>query len=360
MFKTSNIIADLLLTSVLLAVAGNVMAQNSRGGTDYDNGDAYVVIYEHCEFRGERREISVGEYRRMHDLDFANDSVSSIRVPRGYEVTVYEDDDFRGTYARVTRDIVCFDKQWNDTVSSIRVHSDGRRYGGRDDGGYDRYNEDRRYDDRYNDHDEEVTTKNISRVVFENRVLQQTSKRQWQIADARYGVSQYKEQSRDQNSVYLQNSYTAEKVRIDLYANDVTFVDRNGRVKRYAIQRKQAALKRPTLGTKPTTSHNNKSNHGSNTIIRGGCFNYKAYTRGGTGGVRFHGHEGFNQFGKKAHTGRLCHDGELTLEINKKQAATDVIVEIKDRRYRFAPNEKATAYKNTWYRKHVTLQVKPF
>ena len=76
---------------------------------------------------------------------------------------------------------------------------------------------------------------------------------------------------------------------------------------------------------------------------------------GGNAGVRFHGQDGFNQFGSNPLTGRVCGENIVTMEINKQNQNTDVLIEIQGRTFRFAPNEEADAFRNTWYRKLVKL-----
>jgi hypothetical protein len=45
------------------------------------------------------------------------------------------------------------------------------------------------------------------------------------------------------------------------------------------------------------------------------------------------------------------------MELSKTDPGTDVVVDINGRSYRFAPNEQADAYLNSWYRKKIRLQV---
>lgn len=341
------------VTFLSLGITHSALAQGGYGNV-YDAPEAALVtVYEHCEYRGASRSIDVGEYRNMRSIQFGNDQMSSIKVPKGIEVTIYEDDDFHGDYARINRDLSCFDQSWNDKVSSMRISSG--RYGDR----YrDRSNDAGRSNGRRNNgndrsgsrDDSNVTGKNVSQVVFGSTVLQQINKKQWQLNDPRRGVSQFRETRRDDNTVYLQNDYTAERVRIDLFANDVTFTGREGRAQRYTIKRKQAALSTPR--SRPAVSRDSQ-----NRRIRSDCFNFRAYTRGGNGGLRFHGKGEFYRFGKKAETGRVCHNGSLTMEISKTDPNTNVVVEIDDNRYRFDRKEKEDALKNTWYRKFVRLKV---
>jgi hypothetical protein len=96
---------------------------------------------------------------------------------------------------------------------------------------------------------------------------------------------------------------------------------------------------------------------GPNRRIASACFNYRAYTTGGQGGIRFHGKDGFFQFASKGHSDRICHNGPLVMEINKTAPSTEVIVDINGEKFRFGANETPDAYLNTWYRKKVTLVV---
>lgn len=384
---TGNVLRTIFTPLAIVAAASlaspGLLVSPAQAQSDYsdsyrDSGN-YVTIYEDCGFRGRSKTLEPGEYRRMRGVGFENDSVSSVRVPRGLELVIYEDNKFRGPYARIDRDIQCFDRQWDNRVSSMKVsgQADEQPHNSRDDRYRDRRDDDRRYRDSgqggYDGRDYDnrgrdnqgrdnrdragarnVSAKNLAQVVFNQTVLQQTGTKQWRMNSPRGGVSQYKETRRDQDSVYLRNDYTAERVRIDLFANDVTLVSRDGRQQRYNIDRKLASVAsvpRVSIPSDPTGGNYSKN------YIQGSCFTYKAYTLGGQGGVRFYGKDGFFQFARKAHTGRVCHSGELTMEINKTNPNTEVIVEIQSKKFRFANNEKPDAFKNTWYRKRHQLNI---
>jgi hypothetical protein len=95
-----------------------------------------VTIYADPDFRGDNRPIlaAVPELGELGgpcgtgaggDWD---DCVSSIRVPAGWEVTVYDDEDYQGRSMTFTADVAdleqlpgpCSDG-WDDCISSIRV-----------------------------------------------------------------------------------------------------------------------------------------------------------------------------------------------------------------------------------------------
>jgi hypothetical protein len=354
----ASLASTLLMSSLVVSSA---IAQGNYRGNDQRNNNSssdYITIYEHCDFRGDSRDVLVGDFRNMRSVNFRNDSVSSVKVPNGMDLVIYQDDDFRGGYARINQNISCFDRQWNDKVSSLKVsgYVSNRRNDRGDDRGYDG----RDYDNRGRDNDRgdrsnrgnrnsNVNAKNVSKVVFDGKVLQQTDRTNWRMDSQRGGVSQFKEVRRDRDSVYLQNDYTAEKVRIDLFANDVTFINRSGRQQRYNIQNKKATLtSRPPARTPHTVD---------NRRIRQECFDYRATSNGGEASVRFQTRESLKRFNNQTVTGRVCHNGSLLMQIGKRNANTKVVIEILGRSFRFDRNEKETSYQNNWYRKDVTLSV---
>lgn len=361
--------AKTTLTASVLSVAAICVAASSAVWSQSRQSDEpYISIYEECGFRGERRDIAVGDFRRMSELDFYDNEISSIKVPRELDAVIFERSNFKGDYARVDRDIRCFDQTWNDQVSSLKVEyrqrgerdrsqNKPRVYGGR--GDRNERNNRSRERNRSQEQDQQihfrdsVNSKNVSQVVFDNRVLQQVNDHQWQIHDRRRGVSQYNEVRRDDSSVYLKNQHTNERVRIDVFVNDVTISGNDRRPQRFAITNRKASQ----FQARPSTPAARPAANKPNTRIRKDCFNYRAYTNGKTGGVRFLGKEGFHRFQKKAHTGRICHKGVLAMEINKRNFDTDVTIEIDGRRFKFASGEKEDKLHNNWYRKGVKLTV---
>jgi Peptidase inhibitor family I36 len=93
-----------------------------------------VVIYQDTNFRGDSRAVAAN----ASDLDDLpgcggpgadwDDCISSIRVPSGWEVTVFEHDLYSGASATFTTDIEDLERQmgpcgndWDDCISSIQV-----------------------------------------------------------------------------------------------------------------------------------------------------------------------------------------------------------------------------------------------
>lgn len=83
-----------------------------------------VQVYQGCNYGGWTVSLGVGDYTlsELRSMGFINDDASSIKVPLGYSVTLYTNDNFSGTAVTMTADESCFtDLGINDAVSSIRV-----------------------------------------------------------------------------------------------------------------------------------------------------------------------------------------------------------------------------------------------
>ena len=373
-----NLPSTLAFFATAIAFSATATAQNDYRQNDYRTTSQDVqgvTVYEHCEYRGKSQTLRPDDYASLRAAGFGNDSVSSIRVPQGVEAVLYADDNFRGAYTRVDRDIACFDRQWNDQASSIRVsetrdnnrdnrsdrgqQNDRARNGqvydnsNRDNRNRDNQNNGRRGNDQQNQAN--VTAQNVAQVVFDGSSLQQVAEQQWTLDSPRGASKQYQEVRRDRDAVYLENKFTAERVRIDLFANDVTLVSRDGRQQRYNIDRKNAALgssndSRPNNAVTTVPSSQNRT-------IASECFSFKAYTNGGNASLRFHGKDELYRFNQTVSTDRICHNGTLTMEIGKTEPGTDVTVEINGNRYRFSAGEKEDNFLNNWYRKSIKLRV---
>ena len=342
--------ATLIKTTAALGSIVTAMLVSSPSFAQSNDG---VQVYDFCNFGGDNVVVAEGEYLSMKDINFRNDRISSIRVPDGFEVRIYEDDNFRGDFATIDNNIRCFDEFWDDRVSSIKVTRqrgvNERQFEGRDDG------RNRRFDNEQPQIvnpriDNNVNARNVASVAFGTSVLQQTSTKQWRMLEARKGQAQFRELSRDNTTVLLQNEYNGERIRIDLFAKDVTIVEGDGQVQRFPITSAKA---------KAVTTPKQRATQFSSTpkVLRLSqrCVNYRAYTKGGTGGVRVYGLLEFRQFGKKPVSGKFCVDDAATLELQKNNQSTDVYFEIDGKAFRYAPGEAHDVFKNTWYRRKTQL-----
>lgn len=92
----------------------------------YGNGPM-VILYEDCSLRGNNRNLTPGRYN-VRDMGIRNDGLSSIRIPSGYSVTIFKDDNFRGGSRTYYSNVYCLDGQWNDQASSVIISGPGNSY----------------------------------------------------------------------------------------------------------------------------------------------------------------------------------------------------------------------------------------
>ena len=303
-----------------------------------------VQVYDNCNFDGDSAYVSEGEYASMKDIDFRNDRISSIRVPDGFEVRIYEDRKFRGDFATITSDIRCFDSFWDDRVSSLKVV-------------VTRPVQERQFERQKRPSIKQpglkkATASNVGSVFFEGSALRQTSENTWRLVRPNKSRSELSEVRRSDDSVFLRDQYTGERIRIDLFANEITMVQSNGQVERFEITSARAAS-----SAGPRNNAAAAVNNSTPKVLRLNqrCVDYRAYTAGGIGGLRVYGSVEFRQFGKKPISGKFCIDDATTLELQKNNKNTDVYLEIAGQSYRFAPGEAHDVFKNTWYRRKTQL-----
>ena len=85
---------------------------------------APVKVFQHCSFGGYSASLPVGNYDlpKLRSLGVQNDDLSSLQVPKGYRVTLFQHAGFTGKTVIKTTDETCLVNQsFNDSASSIKV-----------------------------------------------------------------------------------------------------------------------------------------------------------------------------------------------------------------------------------------------
>jgi hypothetical protein len=83
-----------------------------------------TTVYKDCNYTGRAISLPVGDYNlaAMQVRGINNEDISSIRVTAGYQVLLYENDNFSGATATLTADNTCLVAgSWNDRTTSLRV-----------------------------------------------------------------------------------------------------------------------------------------------------------------------------------------------------------------------------------------------
>jgi hypothetical protein len=94
----------------------------------YDPDITGVMLYQDCDYNAGTQGYAVQLTKGVYNLGglaargFANDSLSSIKIPSGWKVTLYKDDNFSGTTKVLYGNNSCLTGiSFNDVVSSIKV-----------------------------------------------------------------------------------------------------------------------------------------------------------------------------------------------------------------------------------------------
>jgi hypothetical protein len=99
-------------------IAGNV---NINPSTDV------VTVYKDSNFSGFSGGLTIGDYdtERLNSLGVLNDDISSLRISEGFQVILFQDDNFTGASLILNSDTTSLDNNWNNKVSSIRIIANG-------------------------------------------------------------------------------------------------------------------------------------------------------------------------------------------------------------------------------------------
>jgi hypothetical protein len=82
----------------------------------------YVTLHDQCNYSGRQYTLEAGSFR-TYQIKIDNDRLSSIQIPNGWKVTIFENDKFEGRSNTYTSSVNCLDASWRNTASSIIVES---------------------------------------------------------------------------------------------------------------------------------------------------------------------------------------------------------------------------------------------
>jgi beta-glucanase (GH16 family) len=89
-----------------------------------DAGGGVATVYQDCNYGGAAFSLPVGSYTlsQLQARGIPNDYISSVRVQSGYQIRLYQNDNYGGTSIVKTADDACLvDDNFNDQASSIVV-----------------------------------------------------------------------------------------------------------------------------------------------------------------------------------------------------------------------------------------------
>ncbi|TDW48129.1 putative secreted protein (Por secretion system target) [Flavobacterium sp. 270] len=87
---------------------------------------ALPTFYHDCTYGGYAIKLGIGDYNfsALSAQGISNDDISSIKVPAGYKVIGYANDNFSGNSITLTSDNTCLGT-WDNVITSIKVRANG-------------------------------------------------------------------------------------------------------------------------------------------------------------------------------------------------------------------------------------------
>ena len=121
----------MLIKKVPVALPGKVSSTGGSSSSDNNSSGSstsgVATFYEHSNYGG--WSVSLGEgshnYNDIVSAGIKNDVISSLKVPSGYKVTLYNDADFKGDKKKFTSDASYVGDDLNDKTSSIKIEKIG-------------------------------------------------------------------------------------------------------------------------------------------------------------------------------------------------------------------------------------------
>jgi hypothetical protein len=92
----------------------------------YESNDLKATFFVNCNYQGQSFSLGVGNHD-IGQMGIPNDSLSSIRIPSGLKVTIFENAGFVGRRIAMTVDEPCLANRvknglnFNDQTSSIKI-----------------------------------------------------------------------------------------------------------------------------------------------------------------------------------------------------------------------------------------------
>jgi hypothetical protein len=115
------------LSSTMNNKIASILIESRYGGDNpgTPGTTGWVTIYTDTYYGGQSASLLPGNYATMSQAGFPDDALSSLQLPAGYRVILYENPNFGGKSYTITASKSMFTiSGWNDKTSSIKVIRD--------------------------------------------------------------------------------------------------------------------------------------------------------------------------------------------------------------------------------------------
>lgn len=121
---------------------------NNYNNNNNNNSSGSIAVFSDCEYKGRKSTLYTGRID-YNQLGVGEDAISSLRIPSGITVTVYEGTGFRGNNKTFTHDVSCLLSDFNDKISSIIISDNN----GNNNNNYNNNNNNNGYNNGNNNND---------------------------------------------------------------------------------------------------------------------------------------------------------------------------------------------------------------
>ncbi|MGH1540487.1 MAG: hypothetical protein ACRBHB_08685 [Arenicella sp.] len=375
---------------ILIAMVGfgAVMPVNAEGvlGKHWQKhawNDNHVIVFSDCGYSGQSKILPIGKFKRLENVGVEANEISSIIIPDGMAVEIFQNKQFGGHWYRMNKSRECLPGKWNDRIRSMRVINDNTEnsYGFTD--GYDGESSNEKC------HSFEIVARRgvaAIRFVDQGTGLQRVeSGRSAQGELCQSGLVRLELAKRNRNaSVILKidgreyrfdsgeryddfrQEWYRKYLSIDLkgaraergWANTAGFGRRYSSGVRsgenWGNNYHSGWNKREEVGV-VTTSEPKEPEVGNNEK----CVEYTVSGTHKHTGLRFFvGDQEFHNIGKGSSKKSLCHMGKVKVEMAKRRPDAEVVLRIGGKSYTFKKGDTGDRFAKTWYRKFFTVYSK--
>lgn len=129
----ANLVSSLSITSSTVVEGFGSKQADAFGTTTLApkksalNPAKQIQVYTDCGFVGRSARLPVGDYNlaQLKKFGLGNNDISSVKIPEGMSVTVYENDFLRGDSASASSDVKCIDTgSFANRITSVSVSGD--------------------------------------------------------------------------------------------------------------------------------------------------------------------------------------------------------------------------------------------
>ena len=337
----------------------------------------HVVVFEDCGYKGKAKLLPMGNYAKLPKVGISNNRISSMIIPTGLAVEIFQKSGFRGHWYRLNLNQECLRGKWNDSVSGIRVVSDepatafGRQAGYEQDISQTNCHNYQLYSDNGDGAIRFVEKERRLNVMQSNRLdgqicqsgnvqieLAKQNKRSdviLRVANREYGFYRkdaYHDFRRDWYRKYISIQLPHSQSQLD-EGPQAGWENTRGFGQRYSSGVKGGK----NWGNnyrgewwKPAPVIVNNSNQSN-------CTTYRVEGRGRDTGIRFLNVKDFSFVGNGKVTDKVCYDGEVIVELAKKKPTEEISLTINGKTYQFPPGDAGDRFERHWYRKYIRINL---